>query len=174
MGGRIDGGSGARLLARSACAGDPQLMPPSSEPQMYTLKSAAAECGVDPKTIRRHLPLLAEHGAVRNDDGVWVIPMQALMADARLRPDRPSRQQPPRGAPISQESVSGGEESPPPLPELVGRLRVEIEHLRAMLARADAQMESERNRADALEYVVRNGLPVPELARYRPGSVLNT
>lgn len=55
---------------------------------MLTVKAAVESCQVSEKTIRRHLPALAEHGAVRDDDGAWRIPVEALQA-VGLRPGKP-------------------------------------------------------------------------------------
>ena len=55
---------------------------------MFTVKAAVESCQVSEKTIRRHLPALAEHGAVRDDDGAWRIPVEALEA-VGLRPGKP-------------------------------------------------------------------------------------
>lgn len=57
--------------------------------QTFTVATAARECGVVEKTIRRKLNQLEQHGAERSDDGQWVIPWAALHAIG-LHPGKPS------------------------------------------------------------------------------------
>lgn len=61
----------------------------SSPVQTFTVATAARECGVVEKTIRRKLEQLEQHGAERSDDGQWVIPWAALHAIG-LHPGKPS------------------------------------------------------------------------------------
>ena len=54
---------------------------------MFTITDAATACSVSRKTITRKLPELAVHGAAKDDDGVWRIPVEALLA-VGLHPGR--------------------------------------------------------------------------------------
>ena len=58
----------------------------SSRPT-FTITDAATACSVSRKTITRKLPELAGHGAAKDDDGVWRIPVEALLA-VGLHPGR--------------------------------------------------------------------------------------
>lgn len=53
----------------------------------FTITDAASSCTVSRKTITRKLPELAGHGAAKDDDGVWRIPVEALLA-VGLHPGR--------------------------------------------------------------------------------------
>ena len=53
----------------------------------FTITDAATACSVSRKTITRKLPELAGHGAAKDDDGVWRIPVEALLA-VGLHPGR--------------------------------------------------------------------------------------
>lgn len=55
----------------------------------FTVRRAVEACQVSEKTIRRHLPALAEHGASVDDRGRWTIPWSALMA-VGLTPGKPA------------------------------------------------------------------------------------
>ena len=46
----------------------------------FTITDAAAACSVSRKTITRKLSDLSDHGAAKDDDGVWRIPVEALLA----------------------------------------------------------------------------------------------
>ena len=58
----------------------------SSRPT-FTITDAATACSVSRKTITRKLAELAIHGAAKDDDGVWRIPVEALLA-VGLHPGR--------------------------------------------------------------------------------------
>ena len=58
----------------------------SSRPT-FTITDAATSCSVSRKTITRKLAELAIHGAAKDDDGVWRIPVEALLA-VGLHPGR--------------------------------------------------------------------------------------
>ena len=53
----------------------------------FTITDAASACAVSRKTITRKLADLAEHGAAKDADGVWRIPVEALLA-VGLHPGR--------------------------------------------------------------------------------------
>lgn len=100
----------------------------------FTITDAAAACSVSRKTITRKLSDLADHGAAKDDDGVWRIPVEALLA-VGLHPGRsvpevtsaPSRPAQPIAPvrPVEQETVT------------IARDR--WDDLRIRLARAEAE-----------------------------------
>jgi hypothetical protein len=53
----------------------------------FTITDAATSCSVSRKTITRKLPELAGHGAAKDEDGVWRIPVEALLG-VGLHPGR--------------------------------------------------------------------------------------
>lgn len=82
----------------------------------FTITDAATACSVSRKTITRKLPELAGHGAAKDDDGVWRIPVEALLA-VGLHPGRslpqaaaaPMRPVPPAPSPsrhVDQDTVT--------------------------------------------------------------------
>ncbi len=100
----------------------------------FTITDAAAACSVSRKTITRKLSDLSDHGAAKDDDGVWRIPVEALLA-VGLHPGRsvpdvtsvPARPAPP-AAP-----------APPIEAETVTIPRDRWDDLRIRLARAEAE-----------------------------------
>ena len=100
----------------------------------FTITDAAAACSVSRKTITRKLSDLSDHGAAKDDDGVWRIPVEALLA-VGLHPGRslpevtsgPVRPAPP-AAPV-----------PPIEAETVTIPRDRWDDLRIRLARAEAE-----------------------------------
>ena len=64
-----------------------QADPPAPARPQFTITDAAASCAVSRKTITRKLADLAEHGAAKDADGVWRIPVEALLA-VGLHPGR--------------------------------------------------------------------------------------
>lgn len=148
--------SGLRLVDTGRPEAPPPVAPPPAPPAdiptsegiTFTLKAAAEACLVDPQTIRRRLKHLEQqgdlHGAHRNDDGSWTIPLRALHA-AGLNPGKPS-------PPPNQEELSGGHASPlPPDISMAASQRIAaLEHqvqLAEVLHRAElaeAALEAER------------------------------
>jgi hypothetical protein len=117
---------------------------------MFTITEAATACAVSRKTITRKLTDLAEHGAAKDEDGVWRIPVEALLAvglhpgrsvptpsrPAASRPATPSPTRP--AAPVSSPatgSPSRGQVSP----DVVTIPRDRWDDLRLRLARAEAE-----------------------------------
>lgn len=64
--------------------GDTQVTRP-----MFTIREACDVCQVSRRTITRRLDELADHGATKDADGHWLIPVEALEA-VGLRPGRPT------------------------------------------------------------------------------------
>jgi hypothetical protein len=101
----------------------------------FTITEAATACSVSRKTITRKLPEFAGHGAAKDDDGVWRIPVEALLA-VGLHPGRslPS--------PIT---VGARPVAPPPAPmppvaqDTVTIPRDRWDDVRLRLARAEAE-----------------------------------
>ncbi len=111
--------------------------PPGAAPTRptFTITDAATACSVSRKTITRKLPELAGHGAAKDEDGVWRIPVEALLA-VGLHPGRSLPSVLPTGArPVA----------PPPAPVTpVGQDTVTIardrwDDVRLRLARAEAE-----------------------------------
>jgi hypothetical protein len=117
---------------------------------MFTITDAASACGVSRKTITRKLADLGEHGAAKDEDGIWRIPVEALLAIG-LHPGRslpaptaPARTlQAPRASAVPEEASSQPVEAPA---EVVSVPRAHWDDLRIRLARAEAQA-SERSLA---------------------------
>ncbi|HSO04766.1 MAG TPA: hypothetical protein VLQ92_09820 [Candidatus Limnocylindrales bacterium] len=106
----------------------------SSRPT-FTITDAATACSVSRKTITRKLPELAGHGAAKDDDGVWRIPVEALLA-VGLHPGRSL----PEAAPTAARPVA------PPHPQVrpveqdtVTIPRDRWDDVRIRLARAEAE-----------------------------------
>jgi hypothetical protein len=79
---RPDSADGSGTQSAGASASEPTGTRPT-----FTITDAAAACSVSRKTITRKLPELAGHGAAKDDDGVWRIPVEALLA-VGLHPGR--------------------------------------------------------------------------------------
>ena len=79
---------------------------PPSRPT-FTITDAATACSVSRKTITRKLPELAGHGAAKDDDGVWRIPVEALLA-VGLHPGRSLPGGRPCGCPAGCPAASTG------------------------------------------------------------------
>lgn len=115
---------------------------PATTRPTFTITDAAAACAVSRKTITRKLAELALHGAAKDDDGIWRIPVEALLA-VGLHPGRslPSAQPGPRSAVASPTSApataptTGAE----PAGDLVTVPRQRWDDLRIRLARAEAE-----------------------------------
>jgi hypothetical protein len=82
----------------------------------FTITDAATACSVSRKTITRKLPELAAHGAAKDDDGVWRIPVEALLAvglhpgralpGLTAGPARPAAPTPAPTRPAEQETIT--------------------------------------------------------------------
>jgi hypothetical protein len=101
----------------------------------FTITEAATACSVSRKTVTRKLPELAGHGAAKDDDGVWRIPVEALLA-VGLHPGRSL----PTVTPSAASQVA-----PPPAPtypvaqDTVTIPRDRWDDVRLRLARAEAE-----------------------------------
>jgi hypothetical protein len=82
----------------------------------FTITDAATSCSVSRKTITRKLAELAIHGAAKDDDGVWRIPVEALLAvglhPGRSMPEaghaavRPAAPAPVPVRPVDQDTIT--------------------------------------------------------------------
>ncbi|MGB7980835.1 MAG: hypothetical protein WCF36_08605 [Candidatus Nanopelagicales bacterium] len=112
---------------------------PTNRPS-FTITDAAAACAVSRKTITRKLPELAGYGAAKDEDGVWRIPVEALLA-VGLRPGRslpdstPAPARPASARPATAPTQSG----PTGFPDTVTIARDRWDDLRIRLARAEAE-----------------------------------
>ena len=100
----------------------------------FTITDAAASCSVSRKTITRKLPELAGHGAAKDDDGVWRIPVEALLA-VGLHPGRSL-------APAAASPRPNAAPPPPPVStpsDTITVPRDRWDDLRIRLARAEAE-----------------------------------
>jgi len=118
---------------------DPQ--PATTGRPTFTITDAATACAVSRKTITRKLADLAGHGAAKDDEGIWRIPVEALLA-VGLHPGRSLPSPAPRsagaagGAPARPESPAA---PPTPPAEVVSVPRAQWDDLRIRLARAEAE-----------------------------------
>ena len=109
---------------------------------MFTITDAATACSVSRKTITRKLPELAVHGAAKDDDGVWRIPVEALLA-VGLHPGRSlSAVAPSAARPVAPVPTA----SRPADQDTVTISRDRWDDVRIRLARAEAEA-SERGLA---------------------------
>jgi hypothetical protein len=113
----------------------------------FTITEAAAACAVSRKTITRKLVDLAGHGAAKDDDGIWRIPVEALLAIG-LHPGRSVPDTSGSPAPRTPNPSSPGEASRPASsgvgfgpgdPDMVSIPRDRWDDLRIRLARAEAE-----------------------------------
>ncbi len=101
----------------------------------FTITDAAAACAVSRKTITRKLPELAGHGAAKDDDGVWRIPVEALLA-VGLRPGRSL----PESTPVpARPVVAPARGAPDVAQDTITIARDRWDDLRIRLARAEAE-----------------------------------
>lgn len=115
----------------------------------FTITEAATACAVSRKTITRKLAELAESGAAKDADGIWRIPVEALLS-VGLHPGRSLTPGASRREPVvdlraaAPRPVPGPEAAPAPDTVTVPRDR--WDDLRIRLARAEAE-SIERGRA---------------------------
>ncbi len=100
----------------------------------FTITDAAAACSVSRKTITRKLSDLSDHGAAKDDDGVWRIPVEALLA-VGLHPGRSV----PEVTSAPARPASPAAPVPPIAQETVTIPRDRWDDLRIRLARAEAE-----------------------------------
>jgi hypothetical protein len=117
----------------------------TTRPQ-FTITEAATACAVSRKTITRKLADLAEHGAAKDVDGVWRIPVEALLA-VGLHPGRSLpeyREAQARGRDTSTATTQPAPPTPtapagPGRDDVVTIPRDRWDDLRIRLARAEAE-----------------------------------
>lgn len=130
--------------------------PPTSAGHIFTLAEAAAACQVAERTVRRRLPLLADHGATRNPDGSWSIPLGALLA-VGFTPGRPTPPDEPDESPASAATAAA-------LADRVAALEVQL-----VQARADVLVaEAHRQAAERVATLAERALLMLETARPAP------
>jgi hypothetical protein len=114
----------------------------------FTITEAAAACAVSRKTITRKLVDLAGHGAAKDDDGIWRIPVEALLAlglhPGRSVPTRSGSPEPlsnpnPSGSAARVPAATPGVGFVPAGPDMVSVPRDRWDDLRIRLARAEAE-----------------------------------
>lgn len=139
---------------------------PSSTRPTFTITDAATSCSVSRKTITRKLPELAGHGAAKDDDGVWRIPVEALLA-VGLHPGRSLPEgatSAPRQAPPAPQPVRTTEHDTITIP------RDRWDDVRIRLARAEAEA-SERGLALADARLALRALTAGPSTPLRPSAV---
>ena len=114
-------------------AGDTAGQAASTRPT-FTITDAATSCSVSRKTITRKLPELAGHGAAKDDDGVWNIPVEALLA-VGLHPGRSL----PATTPAAKRPAPSPTPARAPEQDTVTVPRDRWDDLRIRLARAEAE-----------------------------------
>jgi hypothetical protein len=121
--------------ASPASEGDGAADALSTARPTFTITDAAAACSVSRKTITRKLSDLSDHGAAKDDDGVWRIPVEALLA-VGLHPGRsvPEVTSAPAARPVPPAAPV-----PPMAQETVTIPRDRWDDLRIRLARAEAE-----------------------------------
>lgn len=113
----------------------------------FTITEAATACAVSRKTITRKLAELAEVGAAKDADGIWRIPVEALLS-VGLHPGRSVVTGSPRREPVVDLRATAPRPAveAPPLADTVTVPRDRWDDLRIRLARAEAE-SVERGRA---------------------------
>lgn len=104
----------------------------------FTITDAATACAVSRKTITRKLPELALSGAAKDDDGIWRIPVEALLA-VGLHPGRSVPDEQPARVERAADPVAARPDRPAPGPEMVTIPRDRWDDVRIRLARAEAE-----------------------------------
>lgn len=104
----------------------------------FTITDAAAACAVSRKTITRKLTDLADHGAAKDSDGVWRIPVEALLA-VGLHPGRSLSREAPAAPAAGATSQRMPSVAPDPVTDTVTIPRDRWDDLRIRLARAEAE-----------------------------------
>ena len=108
---------------------------------IFTVRQATEVCQVSRRTITRHIDALREHGAYKDENGAWLLPVEALEA-VGLRPGRPAPpDKPSHGPDTGQKQAVGADAQVVTLAldewqELI-EARAERNGLRDQLQRAD-------------------------------------
>lgn len=105
---------------------------------VLSVSEAAKACQVAAKTITRRLPALQEHGASKDSDGHWRIPIEALLA-VGLRP----------GKPTSPDTVQEQRDMSQ------ATVQAELTALRHRAELAEALLAAERRTSEALSLALR-------------------
>lgn len=132
-----------RVGAQVACSGMIQAMTtPAPTERMFTASSAAKECKVGRSTVHRYLEQGRLSGAEQDEDGVWQIPLSALLSVGWT---------PGRSAP----TVDGDRERDRDKARDSDRhVSLEVHHLTVELEQARAEARVQSAKVDALERVL--------------------
>ena len=128
-------------VSQGATEGGAPEVQASSRPT-FTITDAATACSVSRKTITRKLAELALHGAAKDDDGVWRIPVEALLAVGL----HPGRSLPDPGRSVVRPAVPAPVTVRPVEQDTITIPRDRWDDVRIRLARAEAEA-SERGLA---------------------------
>lgn len=130
---------------------------------LLTVTEAAQACQVGRKTIVRRMDRLAEHGATKDTQGVWHIPIEALLA-VGLKPGRPSTGQPQDTDTDPDQNTGDGQVVPVALDRYEELIRAEAErdaikeHLDDMRRSAHAWHDYAKTLQRQLEPAPKRGL----------------
>lgn len=156
-----------RPLAPADTPGDPGELgaaeAPASTRPTFTITDAATACSVSRKTITRKLPELAGHGAAKDDDGVWRIPVEALLAVGL----HPGRSLPALPSADARPLVAAPAPPRPVVQDTVTIPRDRWDDVRIRLARAEAEA-AERGLALADARLALRALTAGPVASGRP------
>lgn len=115
---------------------------PAPTERMFTASSAAKECGVGRSTVHRYLEQGRLSGAEQDEDGVWQIPLSALLSVGWT---------PGRSAPSVDDARERDRDKTRDGDRHVSR---EVHELALELERARAEARAQSAKADALERVL--------------------
>jgi hypothetical protein len=138
----------------------------SSRPT-FTITDAATSCSVSRKTITRKLAELAIHGAAKDDDGVWRIPVEALLAVGL----HPGRSLPEAGHATVRPVAPAPVPARPVDAETITIPRDRWDDVRIRLARAEAEA-AERGLALADARLALRALTAGPVTRARAGDLV--
>ena len=134
---------------------------PAPTERMFTASSAAKECGVGRSTVHRYLEQDRLPGAEQDADGVWQIPLSALLSVGWT---------PGRSAPTVDDARERDRDKARDSDRHVSR---EVHELALELERARAEARAQSAKVDALERVVavyERQLEQGKQPQARPGS----
>lgn len=151
-----------RRQAHVACSGMIRDMTtPSPTERMFTASSAAKECKVGRSTVHRYLEQGRLPGAEQDADGVWQIPLSALLSVGWTPGRSPSTVDDAR-----ERDRDKGRDSD-------RHVSLEVHQLTVELERARAEARAQTAKVDALERVLalyERQLEQGESSHTRPGS----